>query len=94
MLDVKDEFTRFCGPSVLFVERHTTHGRTLKIVYTIPAIDTDERRFVIAHLRNGLESVLRQAVRRCAKQAFDDAYVRTGQRAGDMRQLMSGRIHG
>jgi len=93
-MEIRDEFTRFCGPSVLFLARVATTGRTLKLTYTIPAID-HEPRFVIAHLRNGLESVLRQAVRRCAEQARQDAYRRTGHRDADMKQLLQGKlVHG
>lgn len=90
MLDIRDEFTRFCGPSVLFVERVSTMDRTLRIKYSIPALE-DEPRFVVMHLRNGLESVLRKAVHRAADSARLDAYRRTGHRDADMKQLLSGR---
>lgn len=90
MLDIKAEFTAFCGPSVLF--HHETHaGRNLRITYTIPALDPADKRFIVAHLRNGLESVLRKAVRRAADSARLDAYHRTGHRDADMQKLLSGR---
>lgn len=90
-MDIEGVFKEFCGPSVLFIGRITTHGRTLKIEYTIPALNPDDKHFVIAHLRNGLETVLRQAVKRCADQARLDAYSRTGHREADMARLLSGR---
>lgn len=88
-MDIKTEFTKFCGPSVLF-GREERAPRTITIIYTIPAIDDDPRR-VTAHLRNGLESVLRAAVKKMADSARNDAYHRTGHRDADMQRLLSGR---
>jgi hypothetical protein len=89
-MDIKAEFTHYCGPSVLFIAEHR-QGHTLKITYTIPALDPIDHRFVIAHLSNGLEQVLRRAVRRAADHARQDAYRRTGHYAADMKHLLSGR---
>lgn len=88
-MDVKTEFTLYCGPSVLY-KSHSREGRGLKIVYTIPALSEDERT-VHAHLRNGLASVLRRAVCTMADSARNDAYRRTGHRDADMARLLSGR---
>lgn len=88
-MDIKSEFMEFCGPSVLY-KSHVKEGRTLRIFYTIPALSEDERK-VVAHLRNGLASVLRREVRRMADSARNDAYHRTGHREADMKQLLSGR---
>lgn len=90
MLDVKAEFTRFCGPSALY-SSHTKEPRTLTLVYTIPAIGTDTHR-VVAHLRNGLSVVLMRAVRQCAASAANHAYAATGHREADMQQLLKGRL--
>jgi hypothetical protein len=90
-MDIKAVFTEFCGPSVLFVAETHSNPHTLKITYSIPALDPDDRRFAVAHLRNGLETVLRQAVKRCADHARLDAYNRTGHREADMARLLSGR---
>lgn len=92
-MDIKAVFTEFCGPSVLFVEEKHPF-RTLTIVYTIPALDPDKKWQTVAHLRNGLEVVLRQAVKRCADHARQDAYRRTGHRDADMKQLLRGRLTG
>lgn len=89
-MDIKSEFTQFCGPSVLY-KSHERRDRTLRIVYTIPALSEDERK-VHGHLRNGLETVLRRAVRQLADSARQDAYHRTGHRDADMQRLLSGRI--
>lgn len=88
-MDIKIEFTEFCGPSVLY-KSHAKEGRTLRIFYTIPALSEDQRQ-IIAHLRNGLESTLRRQVRMAADSARNDAYHRTGHRDADMKQLLSGR---
>lgn len=88
-MDVRAEFTRFCGPSVLY-KMHKKEGSTLRIIYAIPALGEDEYR-VTGYLRNGLQSVLRAAVLRMAATARDDAYCRTGHRAADMQRLLSGR---
>lgn len=88
-MDIKSEFTHFCGPSVLY-KSHDRQPRTLEIIYTIPAVSEDEHK-VFGHLRNGLESVLRRAVRAMAGSARNDAYHRTGHREADMKQLLSGR---
>lgn len=89
MLDIKAEFTQYCGPSVKF-ERDIRDGRTLTIEYTIPAIDTECRK-VVGHLRNGLERVLMRAVRQMAASASADAYHRTGHRDADMQHLLQGK---
>lgn len=89
-MDIKSEFTQFCGPSALY-KSHDRKPRTLEIVYTIPALSEDERK-VFGHLRNGLESVLRRTVRQMADSARRDAYHRTGHREADMKQLLSGRV--
>lgn len=91
-MDIKSEFTEFCGPSVLY-KSHERQGRTLRIVYTIPALSEDQRT-ISGHLRNGLESILRREVRRMAGSARNDAYHRTGHRDADMKQLLSGRLTG
>lgn len=88
-MDIKAEFTEFCGPSVLY-NSHERQNRTLRIVYAIPAL-SDDPRTVHAHLRNGLETVLRRAVRQMADSARRDAYHRTGHRNADMQRLLSGR---
>lgn len=88
-MDIKSEFTKLCGPSVLFGKEERA-PRTITIIYTIPAIDHDLRR-VTAHLRNGLESVLRAAVKQMADSARNDAYHRTGHREADMQRLLSGK---
>lgn len=90
MLDIKNEFTLFCGPSVLY-RSHDQQPRTLKIVYTIPAVSEDKRE-VFGHMRNGLASVLRQTVRAMAASARNDAYRQTGHRDADMAHLLSGRV--
>lgn len=87
-MDIKSEFTQFCGPSVLFVDV-VREGRTIRINYSIPALEF--RVQIIAHLRNGLESTLRRAVRQMADSARNDAYRRTGHREADMQRLLSGR---
>lgn len=88
-MDIKAEFTEYCGPSVLY-KSHAREGRTLRIFYTIPALSEDQREIVV-HLRNGLESTLRRQVRMMADSARNDAYHRTGHREADMARLLSGR---
>lgn len=88
-MDIKSEFILFCGPSVLY-KSHLKEGRTLRIYYTIPALSEDTRT-VSGHLRNGLETILRRAVRQMADSARRDAYHLTGHRDADMAQLLSGR---
>lgn len=88
-MDIKSEFTLYCGPSALY-KSHERQGRTLRIVYTIPALSEDQHT-VAGHLRNGLETVLRREVRRMAGSARNDAYHRTGHRDADMARLLSGR---
>lgn len=88
-MDIKSEFTLYCGPSVLY-KSHERDGRTLRIVYTIPALSEGERT-ISGHLRNGLESILSRAVRQMADSARNDAYHRTGHREADMQRLLSGR---
>lgn len=88
-MDIKSEFTQFCGPSALY-KSHNRQPRTLEIVYTIPAVSEDEHK-VFGHLRNGLESTLRKQVRMIAASARIDAYRRTGHRDADMARLLSGR---
>lgn len=90
MLDVEQEFKRYCGPSVLF-QHHIKDGRTLTICYTIPALGDDPHR-VVANLRNGLESVLRITVKQMAGSAFNHAYRATGHREADMQRLLQGRL--
>lgn len=89
MLDVKAEFTQYCGPSVKF-EAEKRDGRTIMIEYTIPAIDM-ERRKVVGHLRNGLERVLMRVVRQMAASAQGDAYHRTGHFDADLARLLQGK---
>lgn len=90
-MDIRALFTEYCGPSVLFISSSRENVRTIKIEYSIPAIDPEERRFVIGYLRNGLESVLRRQVLRAADHARMDAYRRTGHRDADLKRLLSGR---
>lgn len=90
MLDIRAEFTRFCGPSVLHAS-HSRENRTLTVVYTIPALGGDAYR-VVAHLRNGLATTLRRAVRQAAASAAAHAYNATGHRDADMQQLLKGRL--
>lgn len=90
MLNVAEEFKRFCGPSVLF-DHHIKDGRTLTICYSIPAIG-DERYRVVAHLRNGLDSVLRMTVKQLGGSAFNHAYRVTGHRDADMQRLLQGKL--
>lgn len=91
-MDIKTEFTDFCGPSVLY-KSHVKEGRTLRIFYSIPAVDQDQdRRVVVSHLRNGLETILRRTVRAMADSARNHAYHRTGHRDADMQRLLSGRV--
>lgn len=92
-MDIKAIFTKYCGPSVLFIEAQNS-GRTLRITYTIPALDPDEKRFIVAHLLNGLNVTLLNAVRKCADRAATDAYIRTGHRDADMKELLAGRLVG
>lgn len=87
-MDIKSEFTQFCGPSVLFLDV-MREGRTITINYSIPALEF--RGQIIGHLRNGLETVLRRVVRQMADSARNDAYRRTGHRDADMAHLLSGR---
>src|SRR5882757_8936190 len=89
-MDVAAEFSRYCGPSVKF-EVCQRDGRTITIEYSIPAISTERRR-VIAHLRNGLEIVLRRVVRQMAASASADAYRATGNRDADMAKLLRGKV--
>lgn len=88
-MDIKSEFTQFCGPSVLY-KSHGQNTRILEIIYIIPAISDDPHR-IHGYLRNGLESVLRRAVRQMADSARNDAYRRTGHREADMQRLLSGK---
>lgn len=88
-MDIKAEFTQYCGPSVLY-KSHGQGGRILEIIYTIPALDEEEHS-ISDHLRNGLESTLRRSVRQMADSARNDAYHRTGHREADMARLLSGR---
>lgn len=90
MLDVKAEFTRFCGPSALY-SSHSREPRTLTVIYTIPALGEDTHR-VVAHLRNGLQVVMMRAVRQAAASAANHAYVATGHREADMKQLLQGKL--
>jgi hypothetical protein len=92
-MDIQAVFTEYCGPSVLFIEANNS-GRTLKVTYTIPALDSALQRFVVTHLRNGLERTLWHAVRRCAADARNDAYRRTGHREADIKELLAGRLVG
>lgn len=89
MFDIKEEFKRFCGPSVLF-DHHIKDGRNLTICYSIPAIDGTKYR-VVAHLRNGLDTVLRATIKQLAGSAFNHAYRITGHRDADMQRLLQGR---
>jgi hypothetical protein len=90
MLDIKAEFTAYCGPSARF-EAERREGRMIWIEYSIPALGPEKRK-VVAHLRNGLERVLLTAVRQLAASAAADAYRRTGQRDGDMAKLLQGKV--
>lgn len=89
-MDVKAEFTKFCGPSVLY-SSHSREGHTLTVVYTIPAIGGETYK-AVAHLRNGLAIVLMRAVRAAAASAANHAYVATGHREADMKQLLKGKL--
>lgn len=92
-MDIKTVFTQYCGPSVLFASQNH-EGRTLTVVYTIPALDPDQAYTVVTHLRNGMESLIWHAARRCAYEARNDAFRRTGQRDALIKESLAGRLVG
>lgn len=86
--DVKTEFERHCGADVKYVE-HEIANRQMTVKYSFPANGMTRR--ISALMPSGTNTSLRDTARRLAKRAFDDAYVLTGKRDRDMRQLLQKR---
>lgn len=87
--DAKTEFERFCGSDVKYLRHEGPPSRNLCIYYSIEGQDRELS--VNCHLMDGTNIRLRNAARRCAKLAYDDAYRRTGKREADMNMLLSRR---
>jgi hypothetical protein len=77
------EFKRFCGPDVRYISHEVRLGQmTLK--YAVG----DRVRTVTARLRSGTNYAVRDMARLFARRARDDAYLLTGKRDQDMRDLL------
>lgn len=88
--EVKQHFTRHSGGLVTYVgDELGQNGRRLIIHFTVNG--TDIRASAYCELHNGTSWAMRDATRRCAKQAFDFAYRSTGKREADMKNLLDGK---